>query len=105
MRDAHVATVTITRRVVVTVNNPDAVERITGPGGDEWRSQFYDLHTEADVIEHFAYNAATNGVRRVNQLDGWADLPDDAVEMVVTTEDAEAEVTPLFAAAADKETR
>lgn len=61
----------------------DAITRITGPGGDEWRSQMYALHTEAEVYQHWAYNALSNGVVSVNQLDGWADLPDDAVRFFI----------------------
>jgi hypothetical protein len=64
--------------VRVTVKDPDVIERVTGPKGDEWRELLYQLHTEADVLEHFAYNAVANGVGRCNVLDGWADLPDDA---------------------------
>lgn len=65
--------------VRITVNDPDVIERVTGPGGDEWRRIMYrHLHTEFDVLHHFAYNAIVSGVRQVNRLDGWADLPDDA---------------------------
>ena len=67
--------------VEITVNDPDVIERVTGPEGDEWRSYAYNLYTEEEVLAHLAYNALVNGITRVNQLDGWADLPDDAAVM------------------------
>lgn len=69
--------------VHITVKDRDVIERVTGPGGDDWRSQLYDLRTEQDVLEHLAGNALKNGTERVNRLDGWADLPDDAATMYV----------------------
>jgi hypothetical protein len=69
--------------VEIEVNDREAIERVTGPGGDEWRSYAYQLHTERDVLEHWAYNAVANGVERINRLDGWGDLPDDAVRLRV----------------------
>jgi hypothetical protein len=76
--------------VEIEINDPDVIERVTGTGGDEWRSQMYQLHTEADVLEHFAHNAVTNGVYRANQLDGWADAKNDAARFQVVDVDAEA---------------
>ena len=67
--------------VKVVIHDPDVIERVTGPKGDEWRAQLYNLHTEGDVIDMLAYNCAVNGAQRVNQLDGWADLPDAAATM------------------------
>lgn len=67
----------------VTVHDPEAIERVTGPGGDEWRSQFYDLHTADDVIEHFVFNAVTNHVHDISRLDGWADSDPAAVTIEV----------------------
>lgn len=69
--------------VSVTVKNEDAIERVTGPNGDEWRSQFYPLYTRDDVLGHFAYNAVANAVRDAKRLDGWADLADGDVTMRV----------------------
>lgn len=63
----------------INVNDQRAITRITGPEGGEWRASFYNLYTEDDVLEHFAYNHITNGVEHINQLEGWADLADDAV--------------------------
>lgn len=65
----------------IVINDPDVIERVTGPGGDEWRAVDDNLHTEKDVLGHLAYNCLLNGITKVNQLDGWADLPDDAATM------------------------
>lgn len=65
--------------VMVTVNDQEAIGRVTGPGGDEWRSMFYRLYTPDDVLAHWAFNALVNGVEQVNVLEGWGDLPRDAV--------------------------
>jgi hypothetical protein len=75
--------VEFTRTVVVTVNDPDVIERVTGPNGDNWREQLYDLHSEEDVLAHLAYNCVANGCENARMLDGWADLPADAVTMEV----------------------
>jgi len=75
--------VTLEACVEIAIRDPDVIERVTGPGGDEWRAQLYNLRTEDDVLDHLAYNAVANNVERVNQLDGWADLPDDAATMEV----------------------
>ena len=66
-------------QVEITVHDPDVLERVTGPGGDEWRSHFYPLNDNADVIEHLAYNYVVNGVDDIRRLDGWADVAEDAV--------------------------
>lgn len=65
--------------VTITVRNADALDRVTGPNGDEWRAQFYRLHTVEDVLEHWTYNALVNGVFDVRRLEGWADLAAGAV--------------------------
>jgi hypothetical protein len=70
--------------VRIEINDSDVIERVTGPGGDEWRSFLYPLHTREDVLAHLAGCAIRLGVERVNRLDGWADLPDDAATMSVT---------------------
>lgn len=76
--------------VKIEVNDREAIERVTGPGGDEWRSYAYKLYTERDVLEHWAYNAVANGVERVNRLDGWGDMDDDAVRMWIEVTDVDA---------------
>jgi hypothetical protein len=64
----------------VTIRNPDVIERVTGPGGDEWRSQFYaTIESDQDVVEHFAFNAITNGVHDITRLEGWGDCDRDDV--------------------------
>ena len=76
-------TVRLLVEVEIEVNDPDVIERVTGPDGDQWRAQLYDLHTEADVLGHLAYNCAVNGCVNASLLDGWADLPPGAVSMQV----------------------
>jgi hypothetical protein len=62
----------------------DAITRVTGPSGDEWRSQMYPtIKTERDVLQHWATNAVANGVVDVCELDGWADLDAEIVTMQV----------------------
>lgn len=75
--------------VEVTINDPDVIERVTGPNGDEWRDGLYQLHTAQDVLEHLAANAVANGLRDASLLDGWADLPPEAVEMYFTIDHAD----------------
>jgi len=70
-------------QVTIEVHNPDALERVTGAGGDEWRSQFYRLRTVEDVLEHWTYNRLVNGIEDISRLDGWADLPAAAVQIEV----------------------
>lgn len=70
--------------VYVDIRDKDAIERVTGPGGDKWREQFYrSIRTAEDVAAHFAFNALANGITDVNRLEGWADIDADAVEIVV----------------------
>lgn len=76
--EVHAATV-----LTITVRDADAIERVTGPKGDEWRAQFYRLTTAEDVLEHWTYNTLINGVRDVQRLEGWADLAEDAVTIDV----------------------
>jgi hypothetical protein len=77
--------------VYVDVRDPDVIERVTGPKGDEWRQQFYPLRTIDDVLHHFAYNAIANGVLDVRRLDGWADVAEDAVTLVLDEIETHAE--------------
>lgn len=78
--------------VYVDVRDPEVLERVTGPGGDEWREQFYrTIKTAEDVVAHFAFNAVANGVTDVSRLEGWADVDDDAVEIVVDQIEAHVE--------------
>ena len=67
--------------VQIIVNDPSAISRCVN-NEDGWRDDYYkSLDTVEQVIKHFAFNCVANGVERVNRLDGWADLPDDAVTM------------------------
>lgn len=83
MSTARTFLITATIYATITITDAEAIERITGPGGDEWRSQFYDLHDAEDVAEHFAFNAIMNKVHDVSRLDGWADLDSSAAEIVI----------------------
>lgn len=60
--------------VDIEVHDPDVIERVTGPEGDDWRAQLYPLHTREDVLNHLAANCVRNGADRATLLDGWADL-------------------------------
>lgn len=82
-------TVTVQVEVEVIVRDPDVIERFTGPEGDEVRAASYPLFTEADVLEHLAGNAVMNGVENATMLDGFADLPAEAVSMRLEIADAE----------------
>src|SRR5690242_4364091 len=85
------ACVVVSREVEIAISDPDVIERVTGPKGDEWRAQVYNLHTRDDVLEHLAYNCAANGAENARLLDGWADLPAEAVSMRLRG-DSDAEV-------------
>jgi hypothetical protein len=71
---ARVYTATVECQVRIEVRDADVIERVTGPGGDEWRKVAYPLRSEDDVLAHLAYNAVANGVQDVSVLDGWADV-------------------------------
>jgi hypothetical protein len=43
----------------------------------DWRKRFYELETPGEIAEHLAFNMLVNG-RKLSQLDGFADLPNDA---------------------------
>jgi hypothetical protein len=90
MSEPITATVTLICDVKIVINDPDVLTRVTGPGGDEWRSQLYNLRTEKDVFEHLAYNRLANGCENAKSLDGWADLPKEAVSMSIDRQSIEA---------------
>lgn len=81
-------TIWVSTAVQITVQSEtDAIERITGPHGDEWRAQMYPLHTRNDVLNHLAINAATSGVTDISELDGWADVsPGEITAQIVGSE-------------------
>lgn len=68
--------------VAIVINDEDVITRCTA-NTNGWRDDYYPLATPDDVLGHLAFNAIANGVDRVNRLDGWADLPDDACTMRV----------------------
>lgn len=94
MRTTQEYRVAASLTVTIQVNNPDAIERVTGPNGDEWRANYYTLRTVNDVLEHWTYNVVCNGVNDVSRLDGWADLDPADVIFGVEYRDVEYEVLP-----------
>ena len=54
-------------------------QRIINAVNQDWKKHFYNLVTVEQIASHIAYNFIVNGVCRVNQLDGFADQPDDIV--------------------------
>lgn len=87
----RVIPVTMTVYATVVIHDDEPFTRVTGPGGDEWRAQFYDLHDEADIAEHFVL---TNGVYDVSALEGWADVPKGAVHVEIDDTYVSAEPRP-----------
>ena len=55
-----------------------------------WRDFFYPLYDEAEVLKHLAFNVVCNGVEDIRRLDGWADVPEDAVRMRIDRNSFEA---------------
>ena len=71
--------------VVIDVDEilcPNVITRCT-ENEDGWRDQLYDLQDRDDVLRHLAFNVVMNGVEDIRRLDGWADVPEDAVRMRV----------------------
>jgi len=56
---------------------------------DEWRGRFYNLIEPSEVASHLAFNIL--GGHRVSLLDGFADQPDDAAEIVSDSMEADAQ--------------
>ncbi len=48
---------------------------------DEWRSVFYNLRTVEDIAEHIGYNLVIRN-RRLDQLDGWADISNELARII-----------------------
>lgn len=48
---------------------------------DEWRAQFYNLHTPERIAEHIGFNLIVNR-RPLSDLDGWADQPDENARVI-----------------------
>lgn len=82
--------VTMTVYATVVIEDEEPFDRVTGSGGDEWRSQFYDLHTDDDVAEHAVFNAVTNGVYDISGLEGWADVRPGSVRVEIDDTDVQA---------------
>lgn len=61
--------------------NIDVEESVLAVGKDHsWQKAFYGEMTECEVAQHIAYNAIING-RKLSQIDGFADQPDDAIKV------------------------
>jgi len=76
-------TVNLEAEVEITINDPDVIERVTGPDGDDWRHRYYDLYTKTEVLEHLAHNAFD--VNDACKLDGWTDCEPGAATMRVAS--------------------
>ena len=48
---------------------------------NEWRSNFYPLHTPNDIAEHVGWNVGIMD-RKLTMLDGWADQPEGSVRVI-----------------------
>lgn len=72
--------------VRVDVNDQDVIDRVVN-NDDNWQGMYYRMTTADEVLDHLAYNCAANGVERVNRLDGWADMADDAATMRIENVD------------------
>lgn len=58
-------------------------QRILDAVDDDWRANLYKLYTDQDIAEHIAYNFVANDTKRVQELDGWADQPEDVIARLV----------------------
>lgn len=61
---------------------------------DGWRDDLYDLRTRDQVLNHLAFNCIRNGRENALLMDGWADLPENAVTMTIRDVDPD-EVFPV----------
>lgn len=66
--------------VRITVNDERVIDHPVN-NVDGWRDDLYNLRTRDEVLEHLAFNAVCNGAENALRLDGWADLPENAVQM------------------------
>lgn len=87
--------ITFTGEAEVTVRDDRVILRITENRDDEdrpeghpeynaersYRNTLYRIDSEGDVLEMLLWNAAANGIRQANRLDGWADLDREAAEV------------------------
>ena len=71
--------------VLITIHDDVAPADLITRGMDpEFASAYYGEMDEKAVLDHWAYNAVMNGVSSPHRLDGWADIPKDAVDLWVT---------------------
>jgi hypothetical protein len=78
----HSITIEATVDILVTEDAPgDLFTRGSDP---EWAKQHYGPMDEDQILAHWAYNSVANGIWQVERLDGWADVPEGAVEIEVS---------------------
>jgi hypothetical protein len=89
--------VTTTTAVEITINDREPIERCLGDAGKEWREHMgagrdegQNL-TEEDVLKHWAFNASSNNIWDISELDGWADVEKGVVTMRAEVIDVEVE--------------
>ena len=89
--------VTLAYRVTIKINDPDVIDRVLQNKNDEgipqarrgpneewrpglgWQDVFYSLDRDG-VLAMLADNCGVRGYD-LSQLDGWADLPDEAIKI------------------------
>ena len=78
----------ITHEISVQVHilvTDDAPDDLFSRGQDtEWASALYGPMTEQEIVDHWSFNAVTNGILHIDHLDGWADVPAGSVDIEVT---------------------
>lgn len=79
--------------VEVTINDQDVIDRCVNNHNDSgepvpygqdqggFRDLYYDLGSEQEVINHLVYNCIANGKENLQNLEGWADLPENSATM------------------------
>lgn len=77
-------TVEVTHYVTVEVNDESVLSRVDL----DWRERFYDLRSDAEVVEHLASNFIRNGIVDIGKLEGWADVGSPTA-VVFSIEDAD----------------
>lgn len=92
----HKFKVPVITYVEVEINHPDVVARTEGEHGIAWREHFYDISGRDDILNHLAYNCVANNLHNTRMLEGWADLPEDAVSMKVVSHESIHEDTVDF---------
>ena len=72
------------RKFIIELRGKAIIElddRVIGQVDDEWRSQFYDIHTANDIAEMVGRCMILYGAN-LSSLDGFADLPDNLARII-----------------------